>query len=140
MVVASDNPDYDREWLARLLRRADIEDDVLLTNISELHMVAVEPLFAVLPDVVEAIRAEAIKATDRESRPYPANPRDRKGRGAIGEADDLLGQSLAGSRSIGGSTRGGVFGPACAFCAEIAEIMRSPRFASLVGEDRAALC
>jgi hypothetical protein len=46
-----------------------------------------------LRDIVEAIRAEAIKATVRDSRPYPANPRDRKGRGAIGEADDLLGQS-----------------------------------------------
>jgi hypothetical protein len=111
IVVASDNPDYDpdydREWLVRLLRRADIEDDGFVTNIPELYAVAVERLFAALPedwhpgfkaahqrarirgdaiiqaakpkhrasddarrlrDIVETIKAEAIKAKDRESR------------------------------------------------------------------------
>jgi DNA polymerase III epsilon subunit-like protein len=49
VMVASDNPDYDREWLIKLLRRADIEDDVTLANIQELYEIAVKPMFAVLP-------------------------------------------------------------------------------------------
>jgi hypothetical protein len=113
IVVASDNPEYDREWLLKLLRRADIQDDVLVANILELYAVAAEPLFGTLPeerhpgfeaahqrarlrvgaiiesaktqvaerpkhraaddarrlrDIVEIIKAEAIKAINQESR------------------------------------------------------------------------
>lgn len=49
VIVASDNPDDDREWLVKLLRRADMEDPVLLADIREIYAISVEPMFAVLP-------------------------------------------------------------------------------------------
>jgi hypothetical protein len=66
VIVASDNPDYDREWLAKLLRRADIKDHVLLANNPELFVIAVAPIFAALPrDCHQGFNADRERAQIR---------------------------------------------------------------------------
>ena len=51
VIVASDNPDYDCEWLVKLLQRADIEASVRLASNAEHYAIAMEPMFAALaPD------------------------------------------------------------------------------------------
>jgi hypothetical protein len=50
-IVASDNPGYDAPWIRMLLVAAGLRDRVVLVDVGELHAVAVEPLFADMPEV-----------------------------------------------------------------------------------------
>ncbi len=66
VIIASDNPDYDREWLIKLLQRADIQDQVSLANIQQLYAIALEPMFAVLPkDCDQELEANYLRARIR---------------------------------------------------------------------------
>lgn len=46
VIVASDNPGFDQDWLVMLLRRANIDEQVRLLDVTEIYAAAVRPLFA----------------------------------------------------------------------------------------------
>jgi hypothetical protein len=78
-IVASDNPAYDAPWIRMLIVAAGLRDRVMLVDVEELHAVAVEPLFADMPEdwnpgyrsALERCRAKAagiIQAAKGETR------------------------------------------------------------------------